>query len=298
MAITGTGTEQDPFIVHDYSEIYTALHNTYESDVVIYVKLANDINCNGYGADWEWETVTTPTGNQPRIFDLDGHTIKNLTIKTGNTMFTGYSSSAIITIKNGKLLNIFGGSIISVLYEINLDNVSVSFEVTVTNCCIKTKQIKNSAIYGISLNCAQKHFFVLDSGSDTIKNLDLYLEMYGANASYIFSSGASNNTIDSVRVSGKMVSPPDSYSTRGTYWSPRRATNSVFNVDMTGMNISPSSAVQALLANGDNTTVVNWDLITDTTHMSLSGYLKATAEQMTVGSELRSLGFLVVNVEE
>lgn len=298
MAITGTGTEQDPFIVHDYSEIYTALHNTYESSVEIYVKLANDINCNDYGVDWEWETVTTPTGNQPRIFDLDGHTIKNLTIKTGNTMFTGYSSSAIITIKNGKLLNIFGASINSVLYEINLDNVSVSFEVAVTNCCIKTKQIKNSAIYGISLNCAQKHFIFLDSGADTIKNLDLYLEMYGADASYIFNSSASNNTIDSVRVRGKMVSPPNAYSARGTYWSPRKATNSVFNVDMTGMNITPSAAQQTLLASGDNTTVVNWDLITDTTHMTLTGYLKATTAQMTVGADLRSLGFMVVNIQE
>ena len=302
MAITGSGTELDPYIVHDYSEIYTALHSTYESGVLTYVKLANDIDCNTYGVGWEWETVNTPTSNQPRVFDLDGHMIKNLNIKPSNSVFKGNSGTAMITIKNGKLLNIFGTSIESVLNEVNLDNVSMSFQVSsvTSSFAIKTKQIMNSAIYGVQLNCGQKNFISLDSGADSLKNVDIYLEMYGVSGAQIFASGSSSNTIDSVRVNGKMVSPPDAYSSRNVpFWTYRTMTNSVLNIDMRSLHIDPAAMSQMLIAgNGDNTTVVNWDLITDTDHMSLNGYLKATNSQMTVGSELRSLSFLVVNVEE
>ena len=108
MAITGSGTEQDPFIVHSYDEIRTAA-GLYSGSYYTYIKLGNNINCNDYGDYFEWETITLGTsGVNVCVLDLDSHYIKNVKVKEDNSMFSliGFSGNNA-EIKNGKLLNIF-----------------------------------------------------------------------------------------------------------------------------------------------------------------------------------------------
>lgn len=96
MAITGSGTEQDPYIVHDYTELRTACNN-----INVFVELANSIDCNDYGEDFEWQTVELGGGSD---LDLKTHTIKNFKVADDNYAFHCGNWSKI---HNGKILNVY-----------------------------------------------------------------------------------------------------------------------------------------------------------------------------------------------
>ena len=59
MAITGSGTQADPYLVHSYDELKTATTDrTYIPNFgKSWIALDADIDCNDYGADFEWETI-------------------------------------------------------------------------------------------------------------------------------------------------------------------------------------------------------------------------------------------------
>lgn len=96
MAITGSGTQGDPYIVHDYEELKTACNNSNA-----YIELANDINCNDYGEDFEWQTVSLGGSSD---LDLKTYTIKNFKVKDNNYVFHANNWSKI---HNGKILNAY-----------------------------------------------------------------------------------------------------------------------------------------------------------------------------------------------
>ena len=96
MAITGSGTQADPYQVHNYSELRTACNNSN-----VYVELANNIDCNDYGEDFEWQTVRLGGGSD---LDLKTHTIKNFKVKDNDYVFHVDNWSKI---HNGKILNVY-----------------------------------------------------------------------------------------------------------------------------------------------------------------------------------------------
>lgn len=99
MAITGTGTELDPYIVHDVSELESLClgKDTYWTvGQTFYAKLAADIDADGI--DWPY---LQPSGYYPKlVLDLDNHYIINIgwvqanpwerTLYTGDSMKNGY----------------------------------------------------------------------------------------------------------------------------------------------------------------------------------------------------------------
>lgn len=101
MAITGTGTELDPYIVHDITELETVClgRGTYwTAGQTFYAKLAADIDADGI--DWPY---LAPSGYYPKIaLDLDNHYIINIgwvqanpwqrMLFTGDSMKNGYVS--------------------------------------------------------------------------------------------------------------------------------------------------------------------------------------------------------------
>ncbi len=308
MAITGTGTEQDPFIVHSYDEIKEACEQHGSTYTKFYTKLANDINCNDYGEDWEWETITlgsNATGaNKNNCLDLDGHTIKNVYIKNSNGLFTS-NSTAAGDLKNGKILNVFGNSPAKILTKVSVENISMSMQLgTPSATPFDSNIIKNSAIYLIITNVDSKTIFYSSAGSH--KNIDLYIELYNCrqNARIFHGGSHTNADVDSVRVVGIMKAPVGELpaSTDGV-WTYGKATNSVFDIDMTDFNYAGISANPKGLfgSAGDNTTVINWGKVPheSSADYTANGYLKAAStEEMKIGADLRALGFLVVNVQE
>ena len=310
MAITGTGTEQDPFIVHSYDEIVEAVTSHYGTgNTPYYSQLANDIDCNDYGVDWEWETIELASNASGKthsdILDLNGHTIKNVYIANSNYLFRGVSSSYPTEVKNGKILNIFGNSPSSVFSAITITNISASMQLGhISNNAINTCVVHNCALYAIILDMNTQSFIFYGS-STAIKNVDIYLEAYGCNSSSTCQVLRPSGTvsIDSVRLIGKAV-PANKSAPVDFKISSQKLYNSVIDFDMSAF-VYPegtTGTTNILAGAGDNTTVINKSKINVSGYSRYvipAGYLQATStEQMKIGADLRSLGFLVVNVEE
>lgn len=124
MAITGQGTQDDPYKVHSYEELKTAIGRTSSSTISIngspipndFIELEADIDCNDYGTSFVWNTIKNET-NHTKSINLCGHKIKNVLISNDSFMFDGtsgfyYSGNdytyRAISINNGSILNVYG----------------------------------------------------------------------------------------------------------------------------------------------------------------------------------------------
>ena len=212
MAITGTGTQVDPWIVHNYDEIKDVLVNKISNNT--YAKLANDIDCNEYGNTWEWETITLGA-NWVFEFDLGGHTIKNIMIKSGNSLF--YGKSTVNVIRNGKILNIFNNTGASVINGdgLTLKDISMSvngtgltsygfYNIFFENCAVyyKSSKLQSNIIYSGSAF----------GGVDGVgaKNCDFYFDVNNMNDKNLINSLNGIN-YDNCRFRGSVSGASNSY---------------------------------------------------------------------------------------
>lgn len=311
MALTGDGTQEHPYEVHSYNEIKEAAGCHDGSTTMYYMKLMNDIDCNSYGTDWEWETITlansssTVASRRANTLDLNGHIIKNAYIKNGNYLFgvttADYNDACV---KNGKILNVFANSPSGFINGTTIKDTSMSLQFgSPTSNVFGSCKINNCAIYAIVQNISGNWFIYYSGQGTTVKNVDIYCEIGGIahSSAAIFYSNVSTSYVDSVRVDGKLMSS-------GNYTpniSSQRILNSVINVDMSGLACSGNTGNKAIIGGtGDKTTVVNTSLLAsgnpNFTYTAGSNNLQATSSEtgsrITVGADLRSLGFLVVNV--
>lgn len=301
MAITGTGTQSDPWIVHNYDEIKTVISaNEYVGDSNLhYLKLANDINCNDYGESFEWETVSVNWGNRLFDFDFDGHTIKNVKVKSDHRMFR---SNAQCKFHNGKLLNVFLNDSYGVFcpYESGmsgiLENLSISVNATgmkeavFINCSL----IQNCAIYVEQDNNAGKYIFRAPNEA-VIRNSDIKIKLSVSNteACVFYNNSQITYTIDSIRLTGVIM--PTGTPEAGYYLTMRNEIhNSVIDVDFSAFdgatgNVPPIHGPSASSA---------WNIDTVPSNMQGQTAIKCTTNEIRNGNSLRSKGFIVVNVEE
>ena len=285
MAITGTGTKADPWIVHNYDEIKDVLQNKLDSGT--YAKLANDIDCNEYGDTWEWETITL-RANWVFEFDLGGHTIKNIMIKNKNSLF--YGKSTVNVIRNGKILNVFNNDGESVIAGngLTLKDISMSVNGTgLTSYAFNQISMNNCAVYFKS-NKLNQEVFLRANITSPFKNTDFYLDISNVNSKKIF--GGSNNylTIDNCRISGKL---------RGTlvnkYLSLGGAINSVIEVDTTLADCISGQTIFSDVSTG----IINTE-ISPNLNGGTSGLTACTTAQMRDADYLNLIGFTVVKVGE
>lgn len=128
MAVTGIGTQQDPWIVTNYED-FISLSNTRASvsSNDSYIQFFDNehpnqvIDCNSYGSEFKWDTFTAALGDggtyTPHVvhINLNGCTIKNFLIKEGVPMFTTQWNSMVgscskLIVSNGYIRNVFMGS--------------------------------------------------------------------------------------------------------------------------------------------------------------------------------------------
>ena len=285
MAITGTGTKADPWIVHNYDEIKDVLQNKLDSDT--YAKLANDIDFKDYGDAWEWETITL-RANWVFEFDLGGHTIKNIMIKSGNSLF--YGKSTVNVIRNGKILNVFNNDGESVIAGngLTLKDISMSVNGTgLTSYAFNQISMNNCAVYFKS-NKLNQEVFLRANITSPFKNTDFYLDISNVNSKKIF--GGSNNylTIDNCRISGKLCGALVS-----KYLSLGGARNSVIEVDTTLADCVSAQTIFSDVSTGIINTEISPNLTGGT-----SGLTACTTAQMRDADYLNSIGFTVVKVGE
>ena len=285
MAITGTGTQADPWIVHNYDEIKDVLQNKLDSGT--YAKLANDIDCNEYGDTWEWETITL-RANWVFEFDLGGHTIKNIMIKSGNSLF--YGKSTVNVIRNGKILNVFNNDGESVIAGngLTLKDISMSVNGTgLTSYAFNQISMNNCAVYFKS-NKLNQEVFLRANITSPFKNTDFYLDISNVNSKKIF--GGSNNylTIDNCRISGKLCGALVS-----KYLSLGGARNSVIEVDTTLADCVSAQTIFSDVSTG----IINTE-ISPNLNGGTSGLTACTTAQMRDADYLNLIGFTVVKVGE
>ena len=127
MAITGTGTELDPYIVHDVTEMHTVLsgYNTYwYAQTEFWMNLDADIDAENI--TWpimkDQNSAYKPIAN----IDLQGHTISNIKTVTSKSYEILYCKK----IENGTIENIELSITGPIFQEINFVNMKISAVIT------------------------------------------------------------------------------------------------------------------------------------------------------------------------
>lgn len=131
MAITGTGIQTDPYLVHTALELRSVLGKTNA-----YVKLNNDIDCNDDYRVWEQTTVLATD------LDLNEHNLLNINCKSGYVFYIPSNSMHLFTIHGGWIKNVIlsGASLIndncpdSVTYTVN--NTTGNYGTVINDCGI------------------------------------------------------------------------------------------------------------------------------------------------------------------
>lgn len=307
MAVTGSGTQADPFIVHSYQELKSICDNlTTKQEGANYVNLANDIDCNDYGDSFEWETLKLSEYGRAGsmvwryyiVFDMCGHTIKNVLVKANNRLFT-HEINAVgdgVKIRNGKILNIFNNGIDHLIYSstgdcpIVIENVSLSVNGNgITNVVFRSARFNRCSIYFTrSTRCPNNIFMVWESGV-VINNCDIYLDCaFLGKLIFECASGNGYINISNSRFRGKCNF--DASISNNLLAS--RLSSCVIDMELTN-----TSGIYAWYLSSDNSTgVVNSSKIhTEPTYYT-PGMIRVTDAELHSAASLQAKGFNVVKV--
>lgn len=288
MAVTGTGTQADPFLVHSYDETKEAL-TTKVSSGYEYVRLENDINCNDYGTEFEWSTISLKSVSNIN-FDLNGHTIKNILIKNSNALFYGMYNNQII--HNGRILNVFNDSGYGVITGngLQFQNISMSINGTgLTGYAFQRTCFKNCSVYFKSKKL--NNIFLYTNVSSNIisaKNCDFYFDIDNVNGKVLFQI-SSTKDIDSCRFRGKIGGTAAS-----SLLSSTLINNCVVEIDTS--NLTNLTSTYKMINGTSVNTIVNTEV---SSNLQVSdGTIGCTTAQMRDADYLISMGFDVVKVGE
>lgn len=294
MAITGSGTQADPYIVHDYTELKTACDNSN-----IYVELANDIDCNTYGEDFEWKSVWLGSSSD---LDLKGHTIKNFKVfeGTSNDSFV-FRADNFSKIHNGKILNAYlarsqGFNKLSGSTDSRwayLENLSMSINTGVgvnRNRIFESLDMNACAIYiegaiGLTSN-SDNCYFNPYSRDYPIRNCDIYVNHPNTDKEgHIFRAGSgSEKLVKNCRIRGVFNFKSAVYMDFAHFCGTQ---NCVW--DLTSIN------AQSLDIYTDTETgIVNIDKLPS--GFNTCGAIAVTSQEIINGDALRAKGFEVLNV--
>lgn len=293
MAITGSGTQADPWIVQNYSDL-SSVFGSISLGYGNYLKLGNDIDCNDYGSSFEWETLTSKYSTRWFDFDLDGHAIKNIKVATNNYMFTTGGGSRC-NIKNGKILNVFlseSNGLASCAGELYFTNLSISTNVTGVKSYLTNRAFfENCALYAEG---AMQYMLCMNYNEQLplFKNCDIKLAIDNLNEKRIFGKdtnfGGSSIGLDNCRIQGYVKGATASNCVVGMC----SMVNSVCDLDM--LQTTHSGIINAFGVGG--TGVCNKDKLA--AGIAAGGNItEVTSQEIITGADLRAEGFTVVNVQ-
>lgn len=309
MAITGSGTQTDPYLVSTKADINDAFHMIRYSPEsgTMYVKLTADID----GGWDEFGEIDVHSGNNTIDFDLDSHSITNYQVT--QRMF-GLKRGDVF--RNGKIYNLYRDNSSSNLFgdgefeDMSLSAYIKNFKETLfvdakfTRCAVWIKineynapdgysykpiiEFRSSSILvpGSELLCEESDFMVLVDNVNT----PVFKIFDGDGSSYVVG--------EDCRIQGKITSiTPDEiskypYISDDTYVS---FTNSVFNYEVpeyTG-TITNNSNDDRIIGAG-STGVINTTLLHSVNaRYAMIGMIAVTDAEMHSVSDLNTKGFEV-----
>lgn len=315
MAITGSGTEASPYIVHDYTELKTVCEcgNGYNGNEGYkkYVRLANDINCNdkAYPVTFEWETIKLGGGSGDGTtvnLDMYGHTIKNVMIKAGNSLFQGtsydnkcsriYNTSEIMS---GRIQNIFSNNAQHIIdsdksqgITCNIEGISMSVNGTTltsyafvntsfnqSSLYYKTAKMQTNVIYTYTYECSHSNSDFYFDIADVDVNSSSFVIIYN-------NQSKSTADVDNCRIRGNV-----SKSKGEIYIKWENLSNCVLDITQ---KISSSYTFCTYC----NTVIYNKDKATGTGPYTSnsSNIIAVTTDELKNADTLSSKGFVVVDI--
>lgn len=324
MAITGTGAQNDPYLVHSYDELKTVTTDNsycpqYEHR---YISLDADIDCNVYGSQFEWETITLGHDSRGFTLDLNEHTIKNISVKVNNSVIDAsyagtntYGSWYSEFVGNGKILNVFTqpSSTAYVIKGRGTANIisDLSMSVSLGNLsagAFQNSNVKNSSIYLEQPQTSSSGAVLIYSDNNVgsgnercgMENCDVLLNISNQKICLISGYHASTYAVgfDNCRIRGKNGSA----ALPQFYISSFIVTNSVIDLDSTEASwtsgISPLSRYPMRTGSSG---VINWDKRasdqpSDNPSLYSCGMAAVSSSEIVNGDALRNAGFTVVNV--
>lgn len=303
MAITGTGIETDPYIVHSYDEIkavFTDRTNYPTTDNMVYLQLANDIDCKTYGLTWTWGVVkfAVSTTSDRFVFDLNSHTIKNFRATEGNYIFDGNSADYWDKnrIKNGTIKNIYlsratGFSNAGILYEnVGLSMVATGF--TASNLFADGTKFKRCGLNIVCnfMNIYSKRITYWGSrGGSTTQGIfeycNIYLNITNLNDG-LWGCDYEDYPLKDCRITGSLTK------IAGETWVLTRGglRNCIIDLDFSGVTLSGCT-----VSHHSDCSITNSDKLSST--ITASATIGATSQQIVNGDWLRAQGFPVVNAQ-
>lgn len=218
MAVTGSGTQADPFIVHSYDEFMST--NSMLSGVGndIYIQFFEDnmpnqtINCNSYGSEFKWHQYSSVGGLFINVhINLNGCTIKNFLIADGESMFPGestqYRQSIAFYISNGSFRNVFLGSATSKFCTdyVHFQDVSISFNFAGTTVTPfegnGNVTFDNCAMYLVG-STLQAPIITRATLTDT--DIELHISNLNGNIPFSGNDWQNYSTLQDCRIQGKL----------------------------------------------------------------------------------------------
>lgn len=323
MAVTGTGTQADPFIVHSYSEFASLSGHAPVADASLYIKWFDTpgqvLDCNDYGSEFKWGAFTDGAGMYGTVtvyIDLNGCTIKNFFIADGVTMFEGhyYSINANvgkIVISNGTIRNVFMGSATSKVCGDYVEFHDVSLSVNASGSTVVPFDgngnlvIDNAALY---LVASTLNTSLMDSAR--ITDTDIELHIANQNQQNMFPNCSFTDCRFQGKIGGNTIRAGNypsffftvfGLNTNGSQTNDTVLTNCVVDVDISDMTLDWSGAPVHFYAPSNGATL-NTNIFCNShcpagySHPSDWNYISHTL--MRNGAYLNSKGFTVVEVVE
>lgn len=322
MAVTGTGTQNDPWVVHSYDEFISKSGVYPTGSNKAYIKFFDEpnqtINCNNYGSEFKWDTfeASVPSGIDYYVdIDLNGTIIKNLMVKAGVPMFKAsyhswsaggayYSTYAHLTIHDGSIRNVFLGGATSRIAvadggELKIDNASFSVNsTTATTEIFNGVKFDNCALYMAQATLASS----LMQGC-TVTDTDFELHINNLNEI----SPTANSSFTDCRFQGKFAGKVAwNYPTNFVFHNSSTFTNCVVDIDLTETNVHNWNGAEYLIIHPNtlNTNIlcnshyplnpiVELNFPTDWNYMPHEGN---DGKNIRNGAYLNSKGFVVVQV--
>lgn len=235
MAVTGLGTEENPFIVHNYEEfISLSAHVPIGDTHAVYIQFFDDghpnqvIDCNTYGSEFRWGAFIPIVGYGAINYNinLNGCTIKNFMMADGTTMFTGDNGGSSynpgmkkIIISNGFIRNIFIGSATSKICGDCVEFHNVSLSVNFSGATVTpfngngNLTIDNCAMYLVGSTLQAP---IMTNG--IVSDSDIELHISNQNGICMFNGGGAYgyySTLNGCRIQGKISGTPISHAETG-----------------------------------------------------------------------------------
>ena len=309
MAVTGSGTQQDPYLVNTYADIAEAFALRSTGSGTKYVKLMSNID-GGWG---QWTPINVSSGLNAIDFDLNEHEIVNFYAESG--MFFMKAGADIF--RNGAIYNIVSEELeTSFISGVKFYYMSLSSKIKrlASECALDENEYNMCAtrldideLNGPSsgtpsiVKFADPSLLDPDSSKKSVVS-DWLINIKNCNVSEleIFTVGSGQIVAENNRVQGKITNITGATITNYPAISSSDVAfeNATLNYEMPAYSGTVSSGFATTIIGTGTTGVINSSLIHESTYASYTmlNLIPVTNTEMLSADTLTQKGFTVYDI--